>query len=69
MWRPLLPRAAFLLFLFGVMGGGALGGILLSFSLGVGKDGSDRFLARGEVGGDIQELTCLCRGLVAQLMD
>jgi hypothetical protein len=65
----LLSRPSFLLFLFRVMGGGTLGGILLSFSLGVRKDGSDRLLARGEVGGDIQELTCLCRGLAAQLVD
>jgi hypothetical protein len=49
----LLPRPNFLLFLFGVMGGGALGGILLPFSLGIGKDGSDRLLTSGEVGGDI----------------
>jgi hypothetical protein len=51
------------------MGGGALGGILLSFPLGVEKDGPDCLLTCGEVGGDIQELTCLCRGLAAQLMD
>jgi hypothetical protein len=65
----LLSHLAFLLFLFGITQGGALVDVLLPFSLGVRKDGSDCLLACGEVGGDIQELSCLCRGLAAQLMD
>jgi H+/Cl- antiporter ClcA len=48
----LLPQPAFLL-LLGVVGGGVLGGIFLPLALGIGEDGSDRLLARGEVGGDI----------------
>jgi hypothetical protein len=49
----LLPHPTFLLFLFRVLGGGALGGLLLPFFLGVGEDGSDCLLAHGKVGGDI----------------
>jgi hypothetical protein len=47
----LLPRPAFLL--LEVVGGGALSGVLLPFSLSVGEEGSDRLLARGKVSGDI----------------
>ena len=51
--------------------GGAFAGILvpLCLALEVVKDRSDRLLARGVAGGDVEELLGGSRALTSQLMD
>jgi hypothetical protein len=62
----LLRPVPLLLLVFGVAGGGVLGGVflLLPLAFSVREDGSNRLLSGGEIGGDVQEITRVGRGLV-----